>query len=216
MAQAPLSDAWRWLAARGEPRRFARGALLIQEGDRGDTIYLILSGRLRAFSVNEATGREFTYGVYAAGEYVGEMGLDGGLRAATVQALDPSVCVAIARPTLEAFIGEHPAFAFELLAKVIRRARAATLSARQMALNDVYGRLRLALDALAGQPDAAGARRIAPAPTHRELSERLGCTREMVSRLMRDLQRGGYVQPADDAPGAPAGWRLPGPLPAKW
>ena len=92
---------------------------------------------------------------------------------------------------------------------MIRRARAATLSARQLALNDVYGRLAALLDTLAAQqPD--GGRRVAERLTHREMASRLGCSREMVSRLMKDLETGGFVA-ADET-----GIRLLRALPARW
>jgi CRP/FNR family cyclic AMP-dependent transcriptional regulator len=186
------SDALRALAARGEQRRFRKHSVLINEGESGDTLYVILAGRLRAYASGDKE-REITYGVYGPGEYVGEMSLDGGPRAASVITLEPSVCSLVTRRTLEAHIAEHPQFAFELLAKVIRRARAATLSAKQMALNDVYGRLRVLLEA-AAQVLPDGSRRIDPRPTHQAISQQIGCSREMVSRLMKDLERGGYVQ----------------------
>jgi CRP/FNR family cyclic AMP-dependent transcriptional regulator len=181
------------LAGRGELRRSRKGAMLIHEGDVGDTLHIILSGRLRAFSVGDKD-REITYGVYGPGEYLGEMSLDGGRRSASVIALEASVCSVVTRRTLEAFIAERPAFAFELLAKVIHRARMATVSARQLALNDVYGRLKLLLDALACAPLADGSRALAERLTHQEMASRLGCSREMVSRLMKDLERGGYLR----------------------
>lgn len=183
----------RALAERGVLRRYRKGTLLIQEGDQGDTLYLIVSGRLRAFAVGERD-REITYGVYGPGEYLGEMSLDGGPRSASVETLEASSCVVITRQTLLAHIAEHPEFALELLAKVIRRARAATLTARQMALNDVYGRLRLLIDELAGPPDADGTRALLTPVTHQQMAQRLGCSREMVSRLMKDLERGGYLR----------------------
>lgn len=197
------------LARRGVAHAYRKGTLLIQEGDRGDSIHIILAGRLRAYSCNLAQDREITYGTYGPGEYVGELGLDGGLRAASVMALEPSVCAVVTRGTLEAHIAEHPAFAFELLAKVIGRARAATLSARSMALNDVYGRIKLQLESMAGATAADGtaeAERI----THRDLAARIGCSREMVSRVMKDLENGGHV--AIDG----AQLRLKLPLPARW
>jgi len=188
-------DTLRELVARGDIRRYRKNTLLIQEGDQGETLFVILSGRLRAYSVGERN-REITYGVYGRGEYLGEMSLDGGPRSASVITLEASVCAVITRKTLEAFIAERPAFAFELLAKVIRRARAATHSARQLALNDVYGRLKALLeDEAREQPD--GQRRIDERLTHQEMSHRLGCSREMVSRLMKDLENGGYIAIAD-------------------
>ena len=130
-------------------RRYRKGTLLIQEGDFGDTIFIILDGRLRVYSADD-NDREITYGVYGPGEYLGEMSLDGGPRSASVITVASSVCAVVGRRTLERFIADRPEFAFELLSKVIRRARTATISARQLALNDVYGRLRLLLASLAG------------------------------------------------------------------
>ena len=200
------------LAARGQRRSYRRGVVLIHEGDQGDTLFVVLSGALRVFSRSD-NGRELTFGSYGPGEFVGEMSLDGGPRAASVETTAATVCAVVTRSTLHGFIAEHPAFAFELLAKLIRRARAATLSARQMALNDVYGRLKGLLESLAEPaPDAVTTtqRWLPQHPTHRALAQQLGCSREMVSRLLKDLVDGGYV--VEDGPG----WRLPRGLPLRW
>ena len=197
------------LARRGAAKPHRKGTILIEEGQRGDTLYIILAGRLRAFSASLTSDREITYGSYGAGEYVGELSLDGGLRAASVMTLEPSVCVVVTRATIEAHLAEHPAFAFELLAKVIGRARAATLSARQMALNDVYGRIKLLLESMAG-PQALVGWVEEEYITHRGMAALVGCSREMVSRVMKDLETGGRVAPAG------AGLRVKLPLPARW
>jgi CRP/FNR family cyclic AMP-dependent transcriptional regulator len=189
----------RELAQRGAVRTYRKGTVLIEEGDRGDTLYFILSGRLRVYSGNEK-GREISHGTYGAGEYIGEMSLDGGARSASVITLEPTVCSVVTRQSLEAHIAEHPLFAFELLAKVIRRARAATLNATQLALNDVYGRLKGLLETQSGHERL----------THQDMSSRIGCSREMVSRLMKDLERGGYVESADGVV------RVTRPLPPRW
>ena len=207
-APVVMSEALSELAARGELRRYRKGTLLIQEGDHGDTIFIIQSGRLRAFSAGD-NDREITYGVYGPGEYLGELSLDGGPRSASVITLEACTCSVVGRRTLERFIGERPEFAFELLAKVIRRARAATLTARQLALNDAYGNLKAWLEAEAVQ-QADGTRWIAERPTHRELAHRIGRSREMVSRLLKDLETGGYVGVEG------AGLRLARDLPARW
>ena len=206
---AALPASLQALARKGVPHPYRKGSVLIEEGALGDTLYLILAGRLRAFTTNLQQDRELTFGSYGPGEYLGELGLDGGRRSATVVAEEASVCVLVTRPTLEQHIAEQPAFAFELLAKVIARARAATLTARQLALNDVYGRLKWTLEAQAGPPGADGWCR-AERFTHRELAAQLGCSREMVSRVMKDLERGGHVR------AEAAGWWLKPPLPARW
>lgn len=197
------------LASRGVRYTYRKGRLLIAEGERGDAIYIVLSGRLRAFSADPARDREITYGTYGPGEYVGEMSLDGGLRSASVEAVQRSECALVSRATLMDFIAEQPAFAFELLAKVIGRARAATLSARQMALNDCYGRLRAVLNDMAGAADR-GERQIPDPPTHLQLSRQIGSTRPMVTRLLGDLVRSGHLRVERTA------WVLARELPARW
>lgn len=207
---APLTDSVRALARRGEVARYKKGTVLIQEGTYGDTLYVILDGRLRSYGSHMANEREITHGTYGPGEYLGEMSLDGGPRSASVMAVETTVCSMVTRRTLELHIQEHPAFAFDLLAKVIRRARQATMSAKMMALNDVYGRLKHLLETdTVPQPD--GTRRMTEALTHQELANRLGCSREMVTRQVNDLQDGGWLR----APRSGAMVLLK-PLPPRW
>jgi CRP/FNR family transcriptional regulator, cyclic AMP receptor protein len=92
---------------------------------------------------------------------------------------------------------------------VIRRARAATLTAKQMALNDVYGRLAALFNDLAIET-GDGTRRIEERLTHQEMANRLGCSREMVSRLLKDLELGGYVGRMESH------WVLHKALPPRW
>jgi CRP/FNR family transcriptional regulator, cyclic AMP receptor protein len=203
-----MSDSLRALAQRGEIKRLRKGIQIISEGDVGDTLYIVLAGSLRAFAVGP-DDREVTYATYGPGEYVGEMGLDGGPRSANVETLQTSLVAVVRRDTLQRHLDAEPQFAFELLTKVIRRARAATLGLKQIALNDVYGRLKALLESLT-QARADGSRVADPAPSHKEMSQTLGCGREMISRVMKDLERGGYVE---------VGRRrvvLKKPLPAKW
>jgi CRP/FNR family transcriptional regulator, cyclic AMP receptor protein len=203
-----LPTALRLLAQRGELRRYRKGTALIREDEQGDTLFILLAGRVRVFGSGD-NGREITYGTYGAGEYLGEISLDGGPRSANVTTLEPTHCAIVTRKTLLQHIAEHPEFALDLLAKVIRRARAATLSTKQLALNDVYGRLVLLLNSLAVE-QPRGARTIDVRLTHQEMANRLGCSREMVSRLMKDLQVGGHLF----AEGS--GWKIDGRLPVRW
>ncbi|MBY0233627.1 MAG: Crp/Fnr family transcriptional regulator [Burkholderiaceae bacterium] len=193
----------RALAARGVARNYRRGTLLIEEGSQGDALYLVLSGSLRVYGC-DARGREVTYGIYGAGEYVGEMSLDGGARSASVITEQNSRCVMLTRASLLAHISEHPEFAFELLTKVIRRARAATLSTKQLALNDVYGRLKALLETATLTTDEVQL-------THQAMAQRLGCSREMVSKLVKDLELGGYLMRVSNGR-----YRKLRALPARW
>jgi len=205
---AVLAPPLRALAARGVPRSYRKGTLIIEEGSHGDTLYLLLAGRVKAFS-SDARGREVVYGVYGPGDYFGEMSLDGGPRSASVMAETACTCAVIARQTLREHIKAQPEFAFELIERVIRRARLATQSARSMALLDAYGRLVGLLQSLA-QPQPDRTALVAPRPTHAQIAGRIGCSREMVSRLMKDLARGGYIDTA------PQGLVLRRDLPTNW
>jgi CRP/FNR family cyclic AMP-dependent transcriptional regulator len=184
------------LAERGELRRFHKNTVFIHEGDHGGDLYIILKGRVRAFS-SDGAEREVIFGDYGPGEYMGEMSLDGGRRSASVMTLEPTSMAVISRAALADHIAESPEFAFELLSKVIHRARSVTLSVRVLALNDTYGRLRLFLsdprvEFVSPVPGATGALRTYRL-THKELASRIGCSREMVSRLLKDLEKGGHV-----------------------
>ncbi len=208
VADEQYGSSVRALAERGEVRRFRKGTILIHEGDTGDTVFIVLSGRVKVFST-DANDKEITFGTFGAGEYFGELALDGGARSASVITQQPCVCAVVTRATLLAFIAQHPEFALQLLAKVIHRLRMVTRDARNLAFIDVYGRLTGCLDQLATpQPD--GTRLIAERITHQEIASRLGCSREMVSRILKDLEVGGYVRVTDHR------IVLAGKLPQRW
>ncbi len=152
----------------------------------------MLAGRVKVFD-NDANDKEITFGAFGPGDYFGEMSLDGGPRSASVITQESSVCTVVARTTLLSFITQHPEFALKLLAKVIRRRRLATRDARNLAFIGVYGRLIACLHGLATpQPD--GTQRVEEHITHQEIASRVGCSRETVSRILKDLESGGYLQ----------------------
>ncbi len=185
----------RALVANADARKYRKGTILIHEGDVGDTLYVVLSGRVKVFCI-DANDKEITFGVFGPAEYFGEMALDGGPRSANVMTLEPCVCAVVSRARLLAFIGQRPEFAFEILSKVIKRLRLATRDARNLAFIDVYGRLTRLLNELAAEQaseQADGRRLIAERVTHQEIASRVGCSREMVSRILKDLTSGGYL-----------------------
>lgn len=182
----------RELAAQGDVRRYRKGTIVIAEGDVGDTLFIILAGQVKAYSVDD-NDKEITFGVFDTGEYFGEMALDGAPRSSNVITLQATTCAVITRARLLAFIATRPEFALEVLAKVIRRLRLTTLNARNLAFIDVYGRLTQCLYELA-KPQSDGTQRIEERITHQEIASRVGCSREMVSRITKDLETGGYLR----------------------
>jgi CRP/FNR family transcriptional regulator, cyclic AMP receptor protein len=187
MTQQPLTPDLQLLATLAKQKSFKKGALIFKDGDNGDGFYILLEGRVRAFG-SAISGKEITYGYVAAGEYFGELTLDGGSRSANCEALEPSVCAIVSNAQLEAFMQEHPRFGTEMLHTVIRRARQSTDNARNIALMDVYSRLKRAIEKIT--PDINKGINV----THSDLAADVGASREMVSKLLKDLEVGGYVK----------------------
>src|SRR6185295_15052338 len=114
---APLLEQ---IAAVATTRSFPKGAIIVNEGDETDSLYVMLAGRARVF-VGDAEGREVQLHHLGAGEYFGEVTLDGGPRSASVMALEECRCAVIRRAELDAFVAKNPAFALHLVRKLASR-----------------------------------------------------------------------------------------------
>ncbi len=199
----------RALADEGTQRSYRKGAIILSEGDSGDTLFILLSGSVRTYGT-DADDREVTYGTIVAPNYFGEMSLDGGVRSASIEALEPCVCSVVTAHRVREHIARSPDLAFELITKIIARVRSATSTVRNLALLDAYGRLAATLEELAEPPDSQGHRPVPARTTHADLAQRIGTSREMVSRLVRDLEKGGYISVDKRS------MTLVKKLPAKW
>ncbi|CAG0952817.1 cAMP-activated global transcriptional regulator CRP [Burkholderiales bacterium] len=189
---APLEEATlRAIAETGIVRTFPKNTVLIHEGDSGDALYIVLSGRVKVYASN-AQGREFAIAFHGAGEYVGEMTLDGGVRSASVVTMEPTVCAVVHREQFREFILKNPDFALHLIEKLINRVRATTEDVKSLALTDVYGRLVRLLNALA-TPLGDGTSVVPERLTQQAIAERVGASRDMIGKLFKDLVAGGYL-----------------------
>jgi CRP/FNR family cyclic AMP-dependent transcriptional regulator len=191
---AHLTPELRTLALRGAVRSYPKKTVVINEGEIGDSLFVLLKGSVKVFSMDE-NGREITYGRIHSGDYFGEMSLDGGPRSASVITLEPCTCAVLSRADVSEHLVDEPGFAINLVVQVIRRARSATEAARNMALLDVYGRLIAVLeehDDVTTRDTATGL--TLESITHQDIASRVGASREMVSRLLKDLEKGGYIE----------------------
>jgi CRP/FNR family cyclic AMP-dependent transcriptional regulator len=178
------------LAAVAMVRRYPRNAVILNEGDSADALYLILSGRVKVF-VESEDGRRVILATQRAGEYFGEMSLDEGVRSASVMALEPCELALLQRADFRDFLGGHPDAALAVINNLIRRTRSLTHRIRDLSLLDAYARLAKLLVSLA---TVEGGRSIVSEPlTQKEIGERIGVSREMVSRIFKDLKAGGYI-----------------------
>jgi CRP/FNR family cyclic AMP-dependent transcriptional regulator len=188
---APLPEGTlRAIAASGVVRAFPRNSVLINEGDQGDSLYIVLAGKVKVFASN-AAGKEVVIDFHGPGEYVGEMSLAGAPRSASVITVEPTTCAIVTRAHFREFILAYPDFALHLIEKLIHRARLATENVKSLALSDVYGRLVRLLVTLARDVD--GKQVVPEKLTQQDIAERVGSSRDMISRLMKDLVGGGYL-----------------------
>ncbi len=180
----------RSIAARGGVRHFPAHAVLVTEDDHSDALYIILEGRTKVYGSGE-DGREVVYGTLGAGEYFGELTLDGGPRSASVMTLEPTACAVVPGPDVREFLATHPDFAVHLAKKLIGLSRTLTSQVKSLALDDVYGRITRLLRTLA--VDVDGVPTLPEKLTQQDIADRIGASREMVSRVFKPLLEGGYV-----------------------
>ena len=137
------------------------------------------------------SGDQVVVGQQGRGEYFGELSLDDGLRSASVVTLEPTLLAVVPKAEFGALVATEPDLAVQLIGHLIGRVRALTERVTDLALMDVYGRLvKLLHDQ--SVPRADGARTMKRL-TQQDLAEHVGASREMVSRIFKELVAGGYI-----------------------
>lgn len=171
---------------------FAKGSLLVNQGDvSNNLLYVVLSGKLKVFMSNDE-GREVLLDFLQEGDTFGELSLfDEEPRSATVMTVEDCKIGLFPRSHFFDCLQRNPNIAIELLKTVIKRMRNTTEQVSSLALLGIYGRITKVLTNMAKlQPDG---RLITDPLTHQDLSSMVGSSREMVTRILNDLKRGGYI-----------------------
>ena len=176
-------------------RTFPKNTVVVTEGDRTDSLYIIVSGRVKIY-VSDDKGKEIVLNESGPGEYFGEMVLDEGPRSASVMTLEPTQFLVVPKEDFREFVKKSPEFSLHLICKLIKRVRALTNDVKSLALLDVYGRVARMLLDLAVERD--GVLVIENKPTQQEIASRVGASREMVGRILGDLTVGGYIEVGRD------------------
>jgi CRP/FNR family transcriptional regulator, cyclic AMP receptor protein len=172
-------------------RTFPENIVVVREGDRTDSLYIIVSGRVKIY-VSDGEGKEIVLNESGPGEYFGEMVLDEGPRSASVVTLEPTQFLVVPKEDFREFVKKSPEFSLHLICKLIKRVRALTNDVKSLALMEVYGRVARMLLDLAVERD--GELVIENKPTQQEIASRVGASHEMVSRILGDLSTGGYIE----------------------
>jgi CRP/FNR family cyclic AMP-dependent transcriptional regulator len=180
----------RALAERAVTRSYPKQAIIVSEGDDSDSLYMILSGRVKIY-LSDESGKELILAIKGAGQYFGEMVLDEQPRSASVMTLEPAQFAIVSRADFRAFLLTHAEVALQLIQNLIRVARGLNQNVRSLAMLDVYGRVARILLELAVQQD--GKLVIPERLTQKDIAARVGASREMINRILRDLTAGGYV-----------------------
>jgi CRP/FNR family cyclic AMP-dependent transcriptional regulator len=176
-------------------RHIPRHTVVLHAGDRTDNIYFVLSGVLKVL-ISDEVGREVILSMLGPGELFGEMGvLDDHPRSATVLAVEPSELVVIGKADFKQCLAENPDVSFFIMRNLTKRLRLADRNIESLALLDVYGRVaRLLLEAA---ETVDGRKVVTHKRTKQDIAKMIGASREMVSRVMRDLMAQGLIQEHD-------------------
>lgn len=178
------------LAPHGQTRVVNKNTVVVTEGEPALSMYLIHEGRLRVF-VSDEDGHEVELNQLGPGEYFGELMLGSAVRTASVQALERSRLTMLSREVVERALRERPDLVFHVIQKLVERVRALSRQVQGLASMDVYGRVvRLFNDLAIGN----GPQRELREPlSQQQIADRVGASRGMVNRIVKELIAGGYL-----------------------
>ena len=170
---------------------------MLKAGDKTDNVYFVLNGSLKVL-VSDEGGREVILSILGRGDLFGEMGvIDDHPRSATVVAAQPSDLVVIAKGDFKSALAGNFDISLYLMRSLVQRLRSADRQIESLALLDVYGRVaRLLLDMAETAPN--GDKVVRQKPSRQDIAKMIGASREMVGRVLKDLQQQGLIEEDDD------------------
>jgi CRP/FNR family transcriptional regulator, cyclic AMP receptor protein len=177
-------------------RRYPKDTVVFFENEEGDFFFMILEGRIKVTILGD-DGREIILSVLSAGDFFGEMALlDNEPRSATAIAVEESELLSLHRTDFQNVIADNKAIMSALIKILTARLRRANHQISTLALLDVYGRVaRVMLDMAKEEGKRLKDGRIAfRRATHQEIANRIGTTRETVTRMLKDLERHGLIR----------------------
>jgi CRP/FNR family cyclic AMP-dependent transcriptional regulator len=177
-------------------RRYRRGEIIVEQGRKSDALFILLSGRARVVT-SDSRGREVILAVFEPGDYLGEMSLiDNEPHSATVRAEVQTDVLVLGRSEFAACLPDASSLSYSILRGLVARLRNADRQIESLALLDVYGRVARALLDMA--QDEEGVRVIRSKVSRQDLAKVVGASREMVSRVMKDLEERGLIETQDN------------------
>ena len=178
-------------------RSLLKNRVVLQAGDLTDSLYIVISGRTKVQMADDE-GKEVILAVLGPGDFFGEMGLiDDEPRAASVLTTEPCEFVVITKDDFNALLKNNFEIAMVIMRGLVKRLREADRKIESLALLDVYGRVARVL--LEFSETTPGGEKIVKGKLPRQdIAKMIGASREMVSRVMKGLEVGGYIEVRDD------------------
>ncbi|KRC21669.1 MULTISPECIES: Crp/Fnr family transcriptional regulator [unclassified Acidovorax] len=174
-------------------KRFKRGEALVEQGQKSNALFILLTGRARVLTT-DSRGREVILANLAQGDYLGEMSIiDNEPHSATVRAEVQTDVLMLGRTEFARCLTENASMSLVVMRGLVKRLRHADRKIESLALLDVYGRVAHALLDFA-VTDAQGQRIIRDKISRQDLAKMVGASREMVSRVMKDLEERGFIE----------------------
>ena len=178
-------------------RRFKRGEALVEQGQKSNALFILLTGRARVMT-SDSRGREVILATLAQGDYLGEMSIiDNEPHSATVRAEVQTDVLMLGRNEFARCLPENSSMAYAVMRGLVQRLRHADRKIESLALLDVYGRVARALLEFAVD-GGDGERIVRDKISRQDIAKMVGASREMVSRVMKDLEERGYIQTLDN------------------
>ncbi|QTA85458.1 Transcriptional regulator, Crp-type [Desulfonema magnum] len=181
----------RALAEIAVERTFSKNTILINEGDTSDALYVVCKGKANAIGI-DPNGKQIVLNTFGSGDYFGEMSfIDGEPRCATVETKRLAHLLIIPRDKFNHIITSNPEISFKLMKGLLEKIRKATRQIEDLVFMDVYGRVARLLIQFSEPRDQ---KRITKEKlTHQEIADMVGASREMVSRILKELSVGDYI-----------------------
>ncbi len=171
-------------------KEFKPNQTLISQGDLSRSLFLIETGRTKVFS-NDEDGKQTIFAFLAAGDYCGELSLlDAEPRSASVVALEKTVTLQLNYPQFDAFLKTHPELSYSIFRALTARIREIDETICSLTSLDIYGRV---IQVLYKESQEKNGKMVTERLTQQDIAEMVGSSREMVSRILTELRKGGYI-----------------------
>jgi len=172
-------------------KHYPKNAVVLTEGEMGDSLYMIQSGKVKVF-IGDQEGREMILKILGPGDFFGEMSMiDKQPRSASVTTLESAVFLVLSHSAFEKCVEKIPRIANMVLRVLATRVREADRKIGTLAMMDVYGRVASTLLELAVNDN--GKMVVGEKLSQQDLANMVGASREMVNRILKDLAERGFI-----------------------